>query len=62
MHPPPGVEIPRGYVCHLRCALYSLKQAPRARFERFSLVVSAAGFTPSDHDPALFTPLHVVAL
>ena len=54
MHPPPGVEIPPGYICHLRRALYGLKQAPRAWFERFSSVVSAAGFTPSDHDPALF--------
>ena len=54
MHPPPGVEIPPGYICHLRRALYGLKQGPRAWFERFSSVVSAAGFTPSDHDPALF--------
>ena len=54
MHPPPGVELPSGYICHLRHALYGLKQAPRAWFERFSSVVSAAGFTPSEHDPALF--------
>jgi hypothetical protein len=50
MHPPPGVEIPPGYVCHLRRALYGLKQAPWAWFERFSSVVSAAGFTPTDHE------------
>ena len=54
MHPPPGVQLPSGYVCHLRRALYGLKQAPRAWFARFSSVVIAAGFTPSDHDPALF--------
>jgi hypothetical protein len=54
MHPPPGVQLPPGYVCHLRRALYGLKQAPRAWFARFSSVVIAAGFTPSDHDPALF--------
>ena len=31
-----------------------LKQAPRAWFERFASVVTAAGFAPSDHDSALF--------
>jgi hypothetical protein len=53
MHPPPGVQLPPGHVCHLKRALYGLKQAPRAWFARFSSVVIAAGFTPSDHDPAL---------
>jgi len=55
MHPPPGVDAPPGYVCHLRRALYGLKQAPRAWFERFVSVITAAGFSPSPHDPALFT-------
>ena len=41
-------------VCRLRRSLYDLKQAPRAWFERFASVVTAAGFLPSDHDPALF--------
>ena len=54
IQPPPGVEAPTGYVCRLRRALYGLKQAPRAWFERFSSVIRAAGFTPSEHDPALF--------
>ena len=31
------------------------KQPPRAWFERFSSVVQAAGFSASEHDPALFT-------
>ncbi|CAM8957965.1 unnamed protein product [Rhodiola kirilowii] len=35
-------------------SLYSLKKAPRAWFERFSSIVTAAGFTASDHEPALF--------
>jgi hypothetical protein len=43
-----------GHVCRLRRALYGMKQAPRAWFDRFSSVVTAAGFTPGDHDPALF--------
>lgn len=55
MKPPPGIDAPADHVCRLRRALYGLKQAPRAWFERFSSVVCAAGFSPSDHDPALFT-------
>jgi hypothetical protein len=54
MQPPPGVDAPPGFVCRLRRALYGLKQAPRAWFERFVSVIKTAGFTPSDHDPALF--------
>jgi hypothetical protein len=54
MQPPPGVAVPLGHVCRLRRALYGLKQAPRAWFERFVSVIKAAGFSPSEHDPALF--------
>jgi hypothetical protein len=57
MQPPPGVVAPPGYVCRLRRALYGLKQAPRAWHERFVSVIQAAGFSPSDHDPALFVHL-----
>jgi hypothetical protein len=54
MHPPPGYSVPEGMVYHLRCALYGLKQAPRAWFQRFTSVVTAAGFFNSAHDLALF--------
>src|SRR6266540_231606 len=54
MEPPPGVEVSPGQVCRLKKALYGLKQAARAWFERFSSVVHAAGFSTSEHDPALF--------
>jgi hypothetical protein len=54
MQPPPGYFVPDGIVCHLRCSLYGLKQAPRTWFERFAYVVTAAGFSPSAHDPAMF--------
>ena len=57
MQLPPGVDAPPGYVCRLRRALYGLKQAPRAWFERFVSVILAAGFSQSDHDPALFIHL-----
>jgi hypothetical protein len=54
MQPPPGVEVPLGHVCRLHRALYGLKQAPRAWFECFVSVIIADGFSPSEHDPALF--------
>jgi hypothetical protein len=54
MHPPLRVNSPAGHVCRLRRALYGLKQAPRAWFQRFISVITAAGFSSSEHDPALF--------
>ncbi|KAJ9548438.1 hypothetical protein OSB04_020981 [Centaurea solstitialis] len=54
MTPPPGVAHKPGEVCRLRKALYGLKQAPRAWFEKFSTVITSLGFTPSNHDSALF--------
>ncbi|XP_052167948.1 uncharacterized mitochondrial protein AtMg00810-like [Oryza glaberrima] len=57
LQPPPGVDAPSGYVYRLRHALYGLKQAPHAWFERFVSVMQAAGFSPSEHDPALFIHL-----
>ncbi|WVZ85688.1 hypothetical protein U9M48_032583 [Paspalum notatum var. saurae] len=57
MHPPPGVDVPPGYICRLRRALYGLKQASRAWFQRFASVIYVAGFSPSDHDPSLFVHL-----
>jgi hypothetical protein len=57
MHPPPGYYVPKGMVCHLHHSLYSLKQAPRAWFQRFASVVTATVFFISAHDLALF--IHV---
>jgi len=54
MQPPPGYSVPEGMVCRLRRSLYGLKQAPRAWFQRFASVVTAAVFSASTHDPALF--------
>jgi hypothetical protein len=54
MQPPPGYSVPDGMVCRLWRSLYGLKQAPRAWFARFTSVVAATGFSPSDHDPTLF--------
>ncbi|WVZ89749.1 LOW QUALITY PROTEIN: hypothetical protein U9M48_036114 [Paspalum notatum var. saurae] len=50
MHPPPGVDAPQDM--HVTFAV--LYMAPLAWFERFVSVIRAAGFSPSDHYPALF--------
>ena len=57
MQPPPGYFVPDGMVCRLQRSLYGLIQAPRAWFERFASVVTAAGFSASAHDPTLFIHL-----
>jgi len=54
MQPPPRYSVPEGMVCRLRRSLYGLKQAPRVWFQCFASVVTAAGFSASTHDPALF--------
>jgi hypothetical protein len=54
MQPPPGYSIPDGMICRLRRFLYGLKHDPRAWFELFASVVTAADFSPSAHDPVLF--------
>jgi hypothetical protein len=54
MQPPPGYSVPDGMVCRLQRSLYGLKQAPCAWFEHFAYVLTADGFSPSAHDPALF--------
>src|SRR5436190_15010431 len=55
MMPPAGVPHNSGYAGKLKKALYGIKQAPRAWFEKFSIVISSLGFTSSAHDTALFT-------
>ena len=54
MTPPPGLQVPPGSVCRLRRALYGLKHAPWAWFERFNTVVEVVGFTTSIHDSTVF--------
>ena len=54
MAPPPSISHDSGYVCKHKKALYCLKQAPRAWFEKFSIVISSLGFVSSSHDSALF--------
>ena len=54
MQPTPRYSVTDGMVCRLHRSLYGLKQAPHTWFERFASVVTAVGFSPSAHDPALF--------
>jgi hypothetical protein len=54
MCPPLGYSVPEGMVCHIRRPLYGLQQAPHTWFHHFASVVTAAGFSASAHDPALF--------
>jgi len=54
MVPLPSVSHDFGYVCKLKKALYDLKQAPRAWFEKFYVVISSFGLVSSSHDSALF--------
>nr|KYP41034.1 Retrovirus-related Pol polyprotein from transposon TNT 1-94 [Cajanus cajan] len=53
MHPPPGYHSPHK-VCKLRRALYGLKEAPKAWFDKFSSTLTKTGFLSSPHDNALF--------
>ena len=54
MQPPPSCTYLSPQVCRLSHALYSLKQAPQAWFEKFILVVVQQGFTSSHYDTTLF--------
>ncbi|RWR75576.1 Zinc finger, CCCH-type [Cinnamomum micranthum f. kanehirae] len=42
------------HVCHLKKALYGLRQAPRAWFDRFSIFLLSIGFFCSTADSSLF--------
>ena len=54
IQPPSGLSVESNKVCHLRRALYSLKQAPRAWFSKFSSTISRLGYMVSYYDSALF--------
>ena len=54
MQPPPGLSVESNKVCHLRRALYDLKQAPRVWFAKFSSTISRLSYMASHYDSALF--------
>jgi len=65
MQPLSGVSAPLGHVCRLRRALYDLKLAPRAWYERVLQFLLSAGYTQSMAEYAMFrrtTPHGIVLL
>ena len=42
------------YVCHMRKAIYGLRQAPRAWYTKFTAYLLELGFEISKADPSLF--------
>jgi len=54
MIPPRNVSHKSGEVCKHQKALYGFKQAPRAWFQKFSIVIVSLSFVTSNHDFALF--------
>lgn len=57
MQPSSGLFIEPNKVCHLRRALYALKQAPRVWFAKFSPTISHLGYIVSHYDSTLFLRL-----
>lgn len=60
--PPPGLSVESNKVCHLRRALYGLKQVPRAWFAKFSSTIFRLGYTANPYDSTLFLRLLIKAL
>ena len=54
MQPPPGLFVESNKVCHLRRALYGLKQVSRVWFAKFSSTIFRLGYIASPYDSALF--------
>ena len=54
MQPPPGLSVESNKVCHLRCALYDLKQALQAWFAKFSSTIFRLGYMASHYNSTLF--------
>ena len=52
--PPFGVSLDFGYVCKLKKALYGLKKASHAWFEKFTFVIFSLGYVASSYDYTLF--------
>lgn len=55
MEPPEGLEnVPDGYVCELRKALYGLRQSPKCWYDKLNKHLVSIGFTRSLSDPCLY--------
>jgi histone deacetylase 1/2 len=54
LFPPPGFNCPLGTVLELRKAIYGLKQALKAWYERLKGFLSGVGFSATVSDPCVF--------
>ena len=54
MKPPPGLNVPPGFVCKLEKSLYGLKQASREWHSKLSLSLLSRGYKTSKNDCCLF--------
>ena len=54
MQPPLSLSVDSNKICHIRRALYGLKQTPRAWFAKFNSTISRLGYMASHYDFALF--------
>ena len=54
MDPPHGLEVPSGFVCHLKKSLYGLKQASRCWNKKFNDFLTRYDLLPSSADPYIY--------
>ena len=54
IQPPLDHSVESNKVCHLRRALYGLKQVPRAWFAKFNSTIFRLGYTANLYDSSLF--------
>jgi hypothetical protein len=58
MEKPPGFVQDSSLVCRLRHSLYSLKQSPRAWYEKMDIFLISSGFDRCHSDPTVYTQKH----
>ena len=54
MQPPFGLSVESNKICHIRRALYGLKQIPQVWFAKFSSTISCLSYMTSHYDSTLF--------
>ena len=54
MYPPQGMEVDKGLVCRLKCALYGLKISPLTWFRRFDEAAKKMQFNNHPNEPCVY--------